>query len=119
MGDPITAPTSAPTGGPITAPTSAPSGARARRPRDNYLLQRAVFDRLRQGEAVVLPAGLPEADAALLRAGDLRGLADRGVHPVLINALARALGMTRADYRRLLAAGRPAARKGVARWRAS
>ncbi|HLL37319.1 MAG TPA: hypothetical protein VK545_26280 [Streptomyces sp.] len=109
----------APVRGPVNAPMSGPSEARASRARDNYLLQRAVFDRLRQGEAAVLPAGLPESDAALLRAGDLRGLADRGVHPVLINAFARALGMTRADYRRLLAAGRPAARKGVARWRAS
>jgi hypothetical protein len=104
---------------PMNAPMSGPSEARAPRTRDNYLLQRAVFDRLRHGEAAVLPAGLPESDAALLRGGDLRGLADRGVHPVLINAFARALGMTRADYRRLLAAGRPAARKGVARWRAS
>ncbi|QIJ62438.1 hypothetical protein [Streptomyces sp. JB150] len=87
--------------------------------RDNYPLQRAVFDRLRHGDAAAAPAGLAESDAALLRAGDLRGLADRGVHPVLINAFARALGITRADYRRLLAAGRPAAREGVARWRAS
>ncbi|MDT3396532.1 hypothetical protein RKE29_07735 [Streptomyces sp. B1866] len=105
----------------MSAPRAAgAAGAAGRRPQENYLLQRAVFDRIRQGAGAAVPPDLPESDAALLRAGDLRGLAERDVHPVLINAFARALGITRDDYRRLLTAdGRGTSRKAAARWHAS
>lgn len=90
---------------------------------DNYLLQRAVYDFLRRGDVVLADArfdALPAPHRASIEAHDLRRLAEFDVHPVLINAFARAVGQTRDDYRKLLAGTARGADLGRApRWRAS
>lgn len=88
-----------------------------------YHLQRAVFDVLRAAEA---GTGRRSADAydltqrerTALECDDLRDMVLLGVHPVLINAYARARGIRRSEYRVMLAGTAPAG-GGRPRWRAS
>jgi hypothetical protein len=88
-----------------------------------YQLQRAVFDVLRAAEkgAHRPPAGsydLTPRELSALEGDDLREMALLGVHPVLINAYARACGIPRGEYKQMLAGTSPA-RGGRPRWRAS
>jgi hypothetical protein len=66
------------------------------------------------------PAGYdltPDEQAAASRA-DVRRLYQLGVHPVLINAFARAMGYQRADYAVMLKDLEPR-REATPRWRSS
>jgi hypothetical protein len=90
-----------------------------------YDLQRAVYDRLRGCEGVAAVhaetdhlAELSAPERAALRIADLRALAEFGVHPVLIHALARATERNRDQYRVLLLGTGPV-REGRPRWRES
>jgi hypothetical protein len=91
--------------------------------KDNYLLQRALYDFLRHGDMIWADErfdALPGPHRESLKAHDLRRLAEFDVHPVLINAFARAVGQTRDDYRRVLAGtSRGADLERTPRWRAS
>lgn len=76
---------------------------------DSYGVQRAVFDAIRGvgGQDCTCRSasrsGPTPRETELLSNRDVRGLAKAGVHPVLINAYARSIGMTRDEYRVLLA----------------
>lgn len=88
-----------------------------------YQLQRAVFDVLRAREkgAERAPAGsydLTPRELDALEGNDLREMALLGVHPVLINAYARACGIPRGEYK-LMLAGTSRRSDGRPRWRAS
>lgn len=80
-----------------------------------YQVQQCLFDHVRALEAVgstrradsVVTEGYtltPTEQEALGRC-DIAGLYGMGVHPVIVNALARALGWKRADYRTLFGTG--------------
>jgi hypothetical protein len=87
---------------------------------DLYSLQRAIFLGLRDDEtARVLGKQqvLSGDHRTALAAVDLRRLVDYGVHPVLINALARKAGIRRDDYRLVLDGTGPAVMAGRPRWR--
>jgi hypothetical protein len=88
-----------------------------------YQVQRFVYERLRalgagtdHGVADLAAYDLTEEEREALRRDDIAALYSMGVHPVLINAYCRSLGILRDDYRRLLA---PLARpdERVPRWR--
>jgi hypothetical protein len=87
-----------------------------------YGVQRAVFDAVRRasgGECACPPGDgdqLTAEELSLLERQDLRGLFTQGVHPVLVNAYARATGRTRDEYRVLLA-GTLADEDREVRWR--
>jgi hypothetical protein len=88
-----------------------------------YQLQRAVFDVLRArekgaGRAPASSYDLTPRELDALEGNDLREMALLGVHPVLINAYARACGIPRGEYKLMLAGTAPAS-DGRPRWRAS
>jgi hypothetical protein len=74
-----------------------------------YQLQKLVYDYLREaGTASERPAlethgyDLTGEERAAAEAADIRGLYQLGLHPVLVNAFARAMGYQRDDYARML-----------------
>lgn len=93
-----------------------------------YELQQCLFDHLRALERPdedrapddIDTTGftLTEAEAAACAAGDVGAFHTLGVHPVIINAYARANGWKRADYRGLFPAG-AATHRRRARWQTS
>lgn len=88
-----------------------------------YTLQKAVFDRLRaseRGQDSPPEDGyeLSGTEREALRNRDLRALTLLGVHPVLLNAFARACGITRDGYQLMLTGTAPAVEVSP-RWRAS
>lgn len=99
-----------------------------------YQLQKLVYDFLngRVGAAPGVRAGaggdrggpdptgydLTEEEQAAARTADVRRLYQLGVHPVLINAFARAMGYQRTDYAGMLADLAPKT-EGRPRWRSS
>ena len=99
-----------------------------------YQLQKLLYDFLngRVGEAPGVRAGAngdrggPDAtgydvtgeEAAAASGADVRRLYQLGVHPVLINAFARAMGYQRDDYARMLQDLEPAT-EARPRWRSS
>ncbi len=75
-----------------------------------YQLQKLVYDYLRKaGTATERPAiftdgyDLTAAEQAAVEAADIRELYLLGLHPVLVNAFARAMGYQRDDYAKMLA----------------
>jgi hypothetical protein len=99
---------------------------------DRYHLQREVFREIR-GDHVPDPGTtglfsdadhqdlLTEEERAAVAAGDLRRLAELGVHPVLINSFARKRGIARDHYRTLLegVSASAGSERTRPRWRAS
>lgn len=98
-----------------------------------YQLQKLLHDFLngRVGAAPGVRAGasdragpdptgydVTEEEAAAASGADVRRLYQLGVHPVLINAFARAMGYQRTDYARLLQDLEPAT-EARPRWRSS
>ena len=99
-----------------------------------YQLQKLLYDFLngRVGEAPGVRAGasgdrggpdptrydLTEEERAAASGADLRALYQLGVHPVLINAFARAMGYQRTDYANMLRDLEPTT-DGRPRWRSS
>ena len=93
-----------------------------------YQVQKCLFDYLRAREhapkdqrpdiATVLAQGyeLDGAERKAVEALDLGTLYAMGVHPVIINGLARNMGYRKADYRPLLAGSLPPERKVKPRW---
>ena len=94
-----------------------------------YFAQKALFDYLRAREhaprdqrpeiADVVARGdydLDDTERKAVEALDLGTLYAIGVHPVLINGLARNMGYLKADYRPLLAGSMPPERKVKPRW---
>jgi hypothetical protein len=74
-----------------------------------YQLQKLVYDYLRTAgtaaeRPAVDPAGyeLSEDERAAATSADIRKLYQLGVHPVLINSFARAMGYQRDDYAKML-----------------
>ena len=95
----------------------------------NYDTQRVLFDYLRAREhappgekpdikAVVKAKeyDLTDQELTAVEALDLGTLYAVGVHPVIINGLARNMGYRKADYRPLLAGSMPPERKVKPRW---
>ncbi len=80
-----------------------------------YQLNKAVFDRLRKVEA---DHDLSAAERRALDDGDVRSMYQLGLHPVLLNAFARAIGLRRDDYRVMLE-GLDEPKEVTARWRSS
>ena len=75
-----------------------------------YQLQKLIYDYLRQaGTATERPQistegyELTAAERAAAEAADIRELYQLGLHPVLVNAFARAMGYQRDDYAKMLA----------------
>ena len=75
-----------------------------------YQLQKLIYDYLRQaGTATERPQistegyELTAAERAAAEAADIRELYQLGLHPVLVNAFARAMGHQRDDYAKMLA----------------
>jgi hypothetical protein len=98
-----------------------------------YQLQKLLYDFLngRVGAAPGVRAGVrdragpdptgydvTEEEAAAASGADVRRLYQLGVHPVLINAFARAMGYQRTDYARMLQDLEPAT-EARPRWRSS
>jgi hypothetical protein len=107
---------------------------RKERPVSQYQLQKLLYDFLngRVGEAPGVRAGasgdrggpdptgydLTEEERAAASGADLRALYQLGVHPVLINAFARAMGYQRTDYANMLRDLEPTT-DARPRWRSS
>jgi hypothetical protein len=75
-----------------------------------YQLQKLIYDYLRKaGTATERPQistegyELTAAERAAAEAADIRELYQLGLHPVLVNAFARAMGHQRDDYAKMLA----------------
>ncbi len=64
-----------------------------------YQLNKAVFDRLRTADGAY---DLTDDERRALDDQDVRALYQLGLHPVLLNAFARAIGLRRDDYRVML-----------------
>lgn len=96
-----------------------------------YQVQLCLFDHLRALEKLAVGAERPgiavsgyrltEREREALLASDVGVLYEMGTHPVLVNALCRAEGWKRADYRVLFdSAGAPASPfSGRPRWQTS
>jgi hypothetical protein len=74
-----------------------------------YQLQKLVYDYLHEaGTASERPPlstdgyELTGEERAAVEAADIRGLYQLGLHPVLVNAFARAMGYQRDDYAKML-----------------
>jgi len=80
-----------------------------------YLLNRAVFDRLRGVES---ESALSDDERRAVDKPDFRALYLLGLHPVLLNAYARSRGLRRDDYRKQLE-GLAATEEVTPRWRTS
>src|SRR5262245_56655557 len=93
-----------------------------------YQVQKCLFDYLRAREhaprdkkpdiATVAAQGydLDDEERKAVEALDLGTLYAIGVHPVIINGLARNMGYRKADYRPLLAGSSPPGRNVKPRW---
>src|SRR6266540_2733588 len=92
-----------------------PGAVRKERPVSQYQLQKLLYDFLngRVGAAPGVQAGaagdrdLTEDERAAASGADVRRLYQLGVHPVLINAFARAMGYQRTDYASMLSDLKP------------
>jgi hypothetical protein len=93
-----------------------------------YQVQQCLFDYLRilvdpktQGRPDVDVTGydLTDEEKDALNSKDIGAIYRMGVHPVIINGLCRAIGFTRADYRKLLVAAAPATEPRRTRWQTS
>jgi hypothetical protein len=107
---------------------------RKERPVSQYQLQKLLYDFLngRVGAAPGVRAGaggdrggpdptgydLTEEERAAASGADVRSLYQLGVHPVLINAFARAMGYQRTDYASMLKDLEPRT-EARPRWRSS
>jgi hypothetical protein len=96
-----------------------------------YQVQKCLFDYLRAREhaprdqrpdiSTIAAQGydMDDEERKAVEALDLGKLYAMGVHPVIINGLARNMGYRKADYRPLLAASMPPERKVKPRWQKS
>jgi hypothetical protein len=90
-----------------------------------YQVQRCIYERLKafgagtdSGVADLSGYELSDEERRAIEGDDIVALASMGVHPVLVNAYCRSLGILRDDYRRLLEPlAHPA--ETVPRWRSS
>lgn len=80
-----------------------------------YQLNKAVYDHLRGRGAEY---DLSSEESAAFLAADVKALYSLGLHPVLLNAFARAKGLQRTDYRALLE-GADGAESLTPRWRSA
>ena len=88
----------------------------------SYQLQKLIYSYLREVEesperSDVRTAGydLTDAEREAVEKTDIRALYELGVHPVLLNSYARAMGFARQDYRKLLD-GAGTQQGGTPRW---
>ena len=81
-----------------------------------YALQQYMFDALRAPGLSAQGYELSDRERAALDAGDIAAFHVIGVHPVLLNAWCRSIGLTRDSYRELLAPYRHEATERP-RWR--